>query len=557
MSKVARIKGIADETISILEEYPDIKEFENYQNDITENVSNLLSCEKPKLILCGVYSAGKSTLVNVLMREQVAKVGADPVTDRIKEYTLPELDYIIVDSPGVDSYPEHEHTTDEYVKKCHAALVVISSKNAESETNYRKINQWMTYDKPLIIVINAKGGEDLNGEIITNIRLAIEQNMRRAGYSRDRKYDVVAVNANLGLKAIQTDDKIKKQSFYNYSNMNELEMVIGDKMKDANTVFISSISALLMILSAMENKLMAMEVGNDDDELTSTLDRISNESIRINETIKRKIEMVCNIGKSKLIEACMNAQSTEDINKSVENINKEITQSIDNELQYLMGSFSSIFSNSLEKYNISMSKNGIVKIDGKEYDFNKMMIDANSDPDTNNLSEKENVLGNIISAAAGGILGSTLTNVVSKTASKTTLGSLIGTSGGAAAAVPLGPIIVIVNTIVSAIIENSIARRKKEDKIMMQIMEENKRRQAAIDAKYKQVQASVGSTMSEAQRVLTAQATEMFSKTVSKLRETVNLKIAADKSYEEKIAESRKRISQLKAELEGLKNSIN
>lgn len=30
MSKVARIKGIADETRSILAEYPDIKEFENY-----------------------------------------------------------------------------------------------------------------------------------------------------------------------------------------------------------------------------------------------------------------------------------------------------------------------------------------------------------------------------------------------------------------------------------------------------------------------------------------------------------------------------------------------
>lgn len=491
------------------------------------------------------------------MREPVAKVGADPVTDRIKEYTLPELDYIIVDSPGVDSYPEHEHTTDEYVKKCHAALVVISSKNAESETNYRKINQWMTYDKPLIIVINAKGGEDLNGEIITNIRLAIEQNMRRAGYSRDRKYDVVAVNANLGLKAVQTDDKIKKQSFYNFSNMNELEMVINDKMKDADTVFISSISALLMILSAMENKFMAMEVGNDDDKLISTLDRINNESIRMNEMIKRKIEMVCNVGKSKLIEACMNAQSSEDINRSVEDINKEITESIDNELQYLMGSFSDIFTNALEKYNISMSRNGIVKIDGQEYDFNKMMIDANNDQDTTDISESKNILGNIASVAVGSILGSTLTNVVSKTASKTILGSVIGTAGGAAAAVPLGPIIVIVNTIVSAIIENSVARRKKEDKIMMQMMEENKRRQAAIDAKYKQVQASVGSTMSEAQRVLTAQATEMFSRTISKLRETVNLKIAADKSYDEKIAESRKRISQLKAELEGLKNSIN
>lgn len=159
MSSILEIKEIANQCIGIIEEYSDVIKFKNdYKNSIRSNVNELLDCDKPRLMVCGVYSAGKSTLVNILCRKEVAEMGAEPKTDKVTEYKNESKDYILVDSPGVDAPIEHEKITDDFVKKCSALMFVVSTKNAESEANYRKINEWMKYEKPLFIVLNDKSG---------------------------------------------------------------------------------------------------------------------------------------------------------------------------------------------------------------------------------------------------------------------------------------------------------------------------------------------------------------------------------------------------------------
>ena len=52
-------------------------------------------------------------------------------------------------------------------------------------------------------------------------------------------------------------------------------------------------------------------------------------------------------------------------------------------------------------------------------------------------------------------------------------------------------------------------------------------------------------------------ASEMITLAISELKDTINKKIAEGKAFDNKIEEARQKVAFLKAELEGLKNSMN
>jgi len=215
MTSIEKIKTIAKASEKIAKEYDSVVKLkEDYGILVNDCITNLIDCTKPRLTVCGVYSAGKSTIVNVLCRKEVAEMGAQPKTDKVTEYPNENKDYILVDSPGVDAPIEHEIITDDYIKKSSVLMFVVSTKNAESEANYRKINEWMRYEKPLIIVLNDKSGSlNLESDEVNIIREKIEENLRNSGYDCNKKYDVTAINAKMAYQALSIEDEIKRNIF--------------------------------------------------------------------------------------------------------------------------------------------------------------------------------------------------------------------------------------------------------------------------------------------------------------------------------------------------------
>ena len=76
------------------------------------------------IMVYGVYNAGKSTLINALVGEEVAATDDVPLTDKITAY--PCRNYIILDTPGIDAPKEHENVTKEQLVKADAIIFVVN-----------------------------------------------------------------------------------------------------------------------------------------------------------------------------------------------------------------------------------------------------------------------------------------------------------------------------------------------------------------------------------------------------------------------------------------------
>lgn len=547
MSSLEKIKTIAKASKKIAHEYGPITNFCNdYENMIEDCITNLIDCDKPRLTVCGVYSAGKSTIVNVLCRKEVAEMGAQPKTDKVTEYRNENKDYILVDSPGVDAPIEHEKITDDFIKKSNVLMFVVSTKNAESEANYRKINEWMRYEKPLIIVLNDKsGGIDLDSEEINVIREKLEENLRNSGYDRNKKYDVIAINAKMAYQSLVIEDEVKRNIFLEKSNILQLESLIGTKMKDGYSLYLAPISELQRILDIMESELASVETGNNK-ELFEQLNLLEQERIRMNDSIIRQVKKACLEGKEKLINVCMSGSSQEIIDETSTAVAKNIVTSVDNDYKQQLKNLSNVVNTNLEKYGISMTETGKINIKGSDFDFSNMVYDG-----ANDLGHGETIKNAVGGALLGEMIGVAAGEIVAA-------GS--GAIATALAGAPLGPIGIIGGAVIGLLVGGKLSRDKqatKESEIQRKIAEENRKRQAAMDAYYKKLQAEIGTKMDIAENEYTQKATEMITLAISNLKETINIKIAEGKEIDEKISEAREKIAFLKAELEGLKNSMN
>ena len=130
------IEEIADDLLGYVGmEIPE--ECEYCASQINDSVRSLLNFDKPKVMVYGIYNSGKSTLINALMKQEVAEMADRPMTDQISEFDRGE--YVLVDSPGIDAPIQHEMVTEEFLNKCHIILFVISSKGGfEGLYNYQK-----------------------------------------------------------------------------------------------------------------------------------------------------------------------------------------------------------------------------------------------------------------------------------------------------------------------------------------------------------------------------------------------------------------------------------
>jgi len=240
------IKEISDEFLGFVSmEFP-INICEDCAQMVESNVLPLLNSEKPKVMVYGIYNSGKSTLINALMRSEVAEIADKPMTDKISEFDNGE--YILVDSPGVDAPIQHEDITTAFLNKCHIILFVISSKGGfESKKNYEKMAELMLLGIPFIIVLNERGylsmpewtpeqkiAAKLNYENeLKEVQYKIIDNLISITGKKDitDKYEVYVLNAKKALKGILEN----KEKLYETSKISVLESRI-EKMVQGSEI---------------------------------------------------------------------------------------------------------------------------------------------------------------------------------------------------------------------------------------------------------------------------------------------------------------------------------
>lgn len=252
---------------------------------IKENVFSLLDFDKPKVMVYGIYNSGKSTLINALMKQEVAEMADRPMTDQISEFD--HGDYILIDSPGVDAPIQHEEITTSFINKCHIILFVISSKGGfESKQNYEKMAELISLGIPFIIVLNERGYAILpewtdeekkahrleHEKVLRNIQYKIIENLIKITSNENitDDYEVHVLNAKKALTGIVKN----KYTLYEASNVEKLESRIKKLVCDsgATKVVKQPISNLKYCFDYIEKIILEEIKENSDIDYSAKVD---------------------------------------------------------------------------------------------------------------------------------------------------------------------------------------------------------------------------------------------------------------------------------------------
>lgn len=213
--QIREVKSIARRFLGKTKNYQDFSQSfkTSVEEQVNKKVLGLLQEQKPKVLVYGIYNAGKSTLVNVLCGKEVAEVGDRPTTAKTQPYDAGK--YILMDTPGIDAPIEHELEADENMNNCHVILFVVSSKGGfESRKNYERMVEMIQRGLPFYIILNDRGSattdeqehqrelESIQQKIITNlIQVSGDDHI-------DEKYEVITLNTKRAWTGIQKGKQI-------------------------------------------------------------------------------------------------------------------------------------------------------------------------------------------------------------------------------------------------------------------------------------------------------------------------------------------------------------
>ena len=351
---ISQINIISDEFIEFIEQKSDVNNDINVsliKNNIYEKVKKLTDIEKPKIMMCGIYDAGKSTLINALLRRNEATISDRPETYRIDEYD--NGSYILIDSPGVDAPIEHEKITKQYLSKCHIIFFVVSTKGTfESETNYKYIYDFIKTDTPFVIILNDKDGiMDKDRIEIIRIKHKIIQNLKRISGIQDidKKYEIITVNAKRALKGVLED----KKTMYKKSKISMVENKIDEIMQRDKALYrlLMPINNLNNIMDEYEkNEIMKLNEFSDKN-YSKYIESIKQKRKTMQEEIIVELKGIISKQKKVLINRCIDEECI-----SGDSIIELVLDEVDNMIKIKLSRLSSFIKINFKELNIQVDE---------------------------------------------------------------------------------------------------------------------------------------------------------------------------------------------------------
>lgn len=245
----------------------------------------------PKLMVYGIYNAGKSTLVNALMGGEYAPVGDVPTTKSVNAYNWRE--YTVYDTPGINAPEKDEAVSKEQLEKSDVILFVMDTAGDFSMAkNYRELAEIAKTGKRLLIVLNDKLGLDFRAQAkeVAKIESRVYEDFASlmegaAPEELARRFRLVTVNARRALKArLRTDlTEEKRAALIRASNIEALEASIVEEYEKASgltilaqlaTMFESELDGLAARMDELQQDVLARRGKEALDEIREARERI-------------------------------------------------------------------------------------------------------------------------------------------------------------------------------------------------------------------------------------------------------------------------------------------
>ena len=321
--------------VNAIHEYnsEDIK-LNNYISEIESIYSNKLKDVKPYIMVYGIYNAGKSSIINELLGDDLAAVNDKPETDSVDEYEW--NGYTIADTPGVGAPIKHEEVTTEHLRRADIVMFVMASTGSnEKNDNYRRLKAITDAGKKVIIIINDKNGDlGSNDQELGVIISKVKDNLRQ--YNLDSNdYVITIVNAKRA-----RDGRIKnKPALIEKSNIQELKGIILSELKKTNNYIVinNAILDILTQINSIQSYLLAYDNKSEIIALNNLLGNIRDAKkvlkSNMSEFITLKANKLLPIVESDIWENKENEDKISMIfNDHIQNLNQDIVKKLENEL---------------------------------------------------------------------------------------------------------------------------------------------------------------------------------------------------------------------------------
>lgn len=193
-----------------------------------EMIADRSGAATPRIIVFGTYNAGKSTLINALIGQEVARVADHPETDQVTSY--PWRGFLLDDTPGIDAPIEHEQVTRAHLETADAVLFVVATDGTlEEQRTLNEIVALAGSGTPLRLIVNNKSGFRPDSEEFLGQRDRLADKLRRCAAAAgigdiDRRAPIRLVNAASALRG-----RIEgKQALFANSGLLDLEDDIAE-----------------------------------------------------------------------------------------------------------------------------------------------------------------------------------------------------------------------------------------------------------------------------------------------------------------------------------------
>lgn len=305
--QIREVKSIARRFLGKTQNYQGFsKSFKtSVEEQVNKKVLGLLQEQKPKVLVYGIYNAGKSTLVNVLCGKEVAEVGDRPTTAKTQPYDAGK--YILMDTPGIDAPIEHELEADENMNNCHVILFVVSSKGGfESRKNYERMVEMIQRGLPFYIILNDRGSattdeqehqrelESIQQKIITNlIQVSGDDHI-------DEKYEVITLNTKRAWTGIQKG----KQILVEKSGIRALQLRLENLLRENGALqwLSTPLSTLKELLEKATDELQK-QLGNE--EYAEQKKKLMNEYKHFETAFLADAKSILNAKREAIFQACL------------------------------------------------------------------------------------------------------------------------------------------------------------------------------------------------------------------------------------------------------------
>lgn len=511
--------------------YRKAAKIESAMQDITALYNEKLASMKPQIMVYGIYNAGKSSIINELIRDDKAKVEDKPTTDKVEKYAW--RSYEIADTPGVGAPIEHENVTNEHLKRADLVLFVMSSTGAcEKAENYTRMKDIVDAGKQVIIILNDKSGAmgTPEGENeITELKVKIGSNMRQVGID-DKQYIIVVVNAKRAHKG-RTEGKTV---LYEKSNFAELERVLWQELKKTNsfTLLGRTIDDIIKNVEKVVEEMQGQQSMTGIKPLQDLMGQVRQEQKKQRDDIHNKIkERMNKLSRDLPSIIWVQRENPESQNAAVSEKVEKAVELVQNDLQNTMDDFDSVLASDIEHLRDAMKEQtGNLDADGMGVvkdllSATQQMLDNYNQkgdflltPDTDALGEAGAVLTDAIGGSAGGDAAKEVGEQVLKKAAEIAakkIGSKVLSKTIAGMVPYVGQVLVIASTIYS-VVNGYLNRQNEKRKREIEAQNELQRQQAAAEQQMQEEIAQKCCSMAE------DMADNLIIATDKMLRERVN-----------------------------------